>query len=214
MPPACAFVSCANPPQCGHQRRVFPYRSARVCDALGNSRRRILNINRPGNCRLLQRIGAMRESRPWSTHLPNKHRLHPPRETAGFSRCYAAVFNSMSDLQQVIEAREIDIRCWHCGWIESRTVSWLNSKRHMSCPTCSSVIVLDTSEVRREITRQRRQLSTLHGQMVNLLDASPASSGCNHPTDSRVCVDIWISPWRIAIRTCSHRTRGARQFGD
>jgi len=78
----------------------------------------------------------------------------------------------MSDLQEVIEGREIDVRCWHCGWTEARTVSWLSSKRHMSCPTCDSVIVLDTSEVRREIMRQRKQLATLHGQMVNVLESS------------------------------------------
>jgi hypothetical protein len=42
----------------------------------------------------------------------------------------------------------------------------------MSCPTCDSVIVLDTSEVRREIMRQRKQLATLHGQMLNVLESS------------------------------------------
>lgn len=78
----------------------------------------------------------------------------------------------MSDLQQVIEGREIEVRCWQCGWTEARTVSWLSSKRHMSCPTCDSVIVLDTSEVRREIMRQRKQLATLHGQMASLLEPS------------------------------------------
>jgi hypothetical protein len=31
------------------------------------------------------------------------------------------------------------------------------------------VIVLDTSEVRREMMRQRKQLATLHGQIVNML---------------------------------------------
>jgi hypothetical protein len=77
----------------------------------------------------------------------------------------------MWDLQQVLEEREIDVRCWQCGWTEARTMSWLSSKRHMSCPTCDSVIVLDTSQVRREIMRQRKQLAALHGQMVNLLES-------------------------------------------
>jgi hypothetical protein len=77
----------------------------------------------------------------------------------------------MSNLQQVLEEREIDVRCWQCGWTEARTMSWLSSKRHMSCPTCDSVIVLDTSQVRREIMRQRKQLAALHGQMVNLLES-------------------------------------------
>ncbi len=77
-----------------------------------------------------------------------------------------------SELQEVIERREIEIGCWQCGWTEARTLSWLSSMRHMSCPTCGSVIVLDTSEVRREITRHRRQLSTLHGQMLTIMDAA------------------------------------------
>jgi hypothetical protein len=78
----------------------------------------------------------------------------------------------MPDLNEVIEHREIDIRCWHCGWKEARILSWVASQRHMNCPTCASVIVLDSSEVRREITRQRKQLAALHGQMVNLLQSA------------------------------------------
>jgi ribosomal protein S27E len=78
----------------------------------------------------------------------------------------------MSELQEVIEGRELEIRCWHCSWVEARTLSWVSSKRHMSCPTCSSVIVLDTSEVRREILRQRKQLAALHGLMVRIMDTS------------------------------------------
>lgn len=78
----------------------------------------------------------------------------------------------MSELDQVIDGREIDIKCWHCGWTEPRTLAWLSEQRHMNCPGCSSVIVLDSSEVRREITRQRRQLSALHGQMLDTLRAA------------------------------------------
>jgi ribosomal protein S27E len=78
----------------------------------------------------------------------------------------------MLELQDLIEAREFEIRCWHCGWAEARTLSWVSSKRHMSCPTCSSVIVLDTSGVRREILRQRKQLAALHCQIVRIMDTS------------------------------------------
>ena len=53
----------------------------------------------------------------------------------------------------------------------------------MNCPTCSSVIVLDSSQVRREITRQRKQLEALHGQMVNLLrSASKIARRAHLPT--------------------------------
>jgi hypothetical protein len=78
----------------------------------------------------------------------------------------------MAELNELIEGREIDIKCWHCGWTDPRTLAWLSARRHMNCPRCTSVIVLDGSEVRREITRQRRQFSALHGQMVTLLEAA------------------------------------------
>lgn len=78
----------------------------------------------------------------------------------------------MPELNELIERREIDVSCWHCGWTEARTLSWVSSQRHMSCPTCASVIVLDSSELRREIARQRKQLQALHSQMVNLLDSA------------------------------------------
>jgi hypothetical protein len=78
----------------------------------------------------------------------------------------------MAELNDLIEGREIDVKCWLCGWIESRTLAWLSAQRHMNCPSCRSVIVLDSSEMRREITRQRKQLSTLHGQMVTLLQSA------------------------------------------
>jgi hypothetical protein len=78
----------------------------------------------------------------------------------------------MGELDELIENREIDIHCWQCQWTEPRSLSWLSSQRHMNCPLCASVIVLDSSEVRREIARQRRQLAALHGQMVNLLQSA------------------------------------------
>ena len=80
------------------------------------------------------------------------------------------------ELSELIDSREIDIKCWQCGWSEPRTLAWLSAQRHMNCPGCSSVIVLDSSEVRREIARQRRQLSALHGQMVSLLESASKTS--------------------------------------
>lgn len=76
----------------------------------------------------------------------------------------------MPEIDELIESRQIDVRCWHCEWSEPRALSWLSTQRHMACPECASVIVLDTSEVRREIARQRRQLATLREQMTKLLD--------------------------------------------
>ena len=78
----------------------------------------------------------------------------------------------MADLDDLIERREIDVCCWHCDWSGTRTLHWVAAQRHMSCPACASVIVLDSSNLRREITRQRKQLSALHGQMVHLLQGA------------------------------------------
>ena len=124
----------------------------------------------------------------------------------------------MWNLQQVIAGREIEIRCWHCGWTEARTLSWLSSKRHMSCPTCTSVIVLDTSEVRREITRQRRQLSTLHGQMVNLLDASgrqqapPSNQPASRRPTSRPNLDLALAHRHPDVLASGSRSSSVRRM--
>jgi ribosomal protein S27E len=78
----------------------------------------------------------------------------------------------MGQLSELIERREMDVRCWQCDWAEARTLQWVSAQRHMNCPACAAVIVLDTSEVRREIALQRKQLAALHGQMVNLLQGA------------------------------------------
>lgn len=75
----------------------------------------------------------------------------------------------MQDLIESIEERQLSVRCWHCDWNEQRTLSWFAGQRHMSCPQCESIIVLDTSDVRRELARQRRQLSQLRDQIAKLL---------------------------------------------
>jgi hypothetical protein len=75
----------------------------------------------------------------------------------------------MQDLIESIEERKLLLRCWHCDWNEQRTLSWFSGQRHMNCPQCESIIVLDTSDVRRELARQRRQLSELRDQIAKLL---------------------------------------------
>ena len=119
----------------------------------------------------------------------------------------------MSELHEVIEGRELDIRCWHCGWVEARTLSWVSSKRHMSCPTCNSVIVLDTSEVRREIVRQRKQLAALHGQMVKIMDMSAKQPTLRavRPAGCRPNLDLALAHRHPDI---SRRLRGHRDRSE
>jgi ribosomal protein S27E len=118
----------------------------------------------------------------------------------------------MSELQQVIEGRELDIRCWQCGWMEARTLSWVSSRRHMSCPTCSSIIVLDTSEVRREILRQRKQIAALHGQMVRIMDTSSTQLLCTvRQSNGRPNLDLALAHRHP---DSSRRMRGQRHRGE
>lgn len=119
----------------------------------------------------------------------------------------------MSELHEVIEGRELEIRCWHCGWAEARTLSWVSSRRHMSCPTCSSVIVLDTSGVRREILRQRKQLAALHGQIVRIMDTS-RTQPLQHTvrrTNGRPNLDLALAHRHPDI---SRRMRGQRHRSE
>jgi hypothetical protein len=72
-------------------------------------------------------------------------------------------------LSALIESRELEVICGHCGWAGHRPLSWLSSHRDMNCPTCAGVIVLNTSERRREIMAVRRQVSALHDQLAGSL---------------------------------------------
>lgn len=75
----------------------------------------------------------------------------------------------MSALSEAIESREIEVQCRCCGWSELRTLNWLGARRDMHCPACLSVIVLNTSERRREISHLRRQMAALHEHFADVI---------------------------------------------
>jgi hypothetical protein len=77
----------------------------------------------------------------------------------------------MSALSEAIESRELAVQCRCCGWSEPRTLSWLSARRDMNCPACCSVIVLNTSERRREISHLRRQMAALHEHFAGVIPA-------------------------------------------
>jgi len=77
----------------------------------------------------------------------------------------------MCALNDAIEARELKVQCRHCGWSEYRTLSWFGTRRDMNCPTCCGVIVLNTSERRREISLLRRQVAALHEHFATVIPA-------------------------------------------
>ncbi len=83
----------------------------------------------------------------------------------------------MAALDDLIEARELEVRCAHCEWAEFRVLGWLSARRDMNCPTCLSVIVLNTSERRREIACLRRQVFALHDLLVDTIPAADHGIG-------------------------------------
>jgi hypothetical protein len=72
---------------------------------------------------------------------------------------------SREDLVPLIESYEFEIDCRHCGWSGRHNVGWLNARRDMNCPACRGVIVLNTSERRRQIAALRRQVAALREQL-------------------------------------------------
>ena len=96
----------------------------------------------------------------------------------------------MTALPDLIEAREITIQCRPCGWTEQRSVSWLSTQRDMICPSCQRVVVLNTSEIKRKIASLRRQCSTMHKQLVEII---PSANHCMQRETSQLN--------RVAVRT-------------
>jgi uncharacterized Zn finger protein (UPF0148 family) len=80
----------------------------------------------------------------------------------------------MDELDSVIDSRELDVDCRRCGWRGERPLAWLRAQRDMNCPACRSVIVLNTSERRRQMAAVRRQVEALHRQ---LSDTIPSAAG-------------------------------------
>jgi hypothetical protein len=78
----------------------------------------------------------------------------------------------VADLTSVIEALQLRIECRHCGCCEDKTLSWLSTRRDMNCCRCGGVIVLNTSELKREIAALRRQVASLHRQLSGTIPAA------------------------------------------
>ena len=88
----------------------------------------------------------------------------------------------MADLTSVLEMLQLRIECRHCGCCEDKTLSWLSTRRDMNCRQCSGVIVLNTSERKREISALRRQVASLHQQLSGTIPAA----GCVMDKASRL----------------------------
>ncbi len=116
----------------------------------------------------------------------------------------------MTALPDLIEARELAVQCRPCGWTEQRCVSWLSTQRDMICPSCQRVIVLNTSEIKRKIASLRRQCSTMHKQLVEII---PSANHCMQRDTTQLN--------RVAVRTQTqfalmqvYRSRTSRRVLD
>lgn len=83
----------------------------------------------------------------------------------------------MADLTSVLDLLLLQIECRHCGYCENKTLRWLNLRRDMNCCQCNGVIVLNTSERKREISALRRQIASLHDQLVGAIPAADCFMG-------------------------------------
>ena len=75
----------------------------------------------------------------------------------------------MADLTNVIETLRLRIECPHCGYSEEKSLHWLSGRRDMNCCQCSGVIVLNTSNRKREMAALRRQVENLHDQLIDAI---------------------------------------------
>jgi hypothetical protein len=104
---------------------------------------------------------------------------------------------SAGELNALVESYELEIECRHCGWCGQRTLGWLAAHRDTNCPACRGVIVLNTSERRREISALRRQVAALHEQLSGsissaenvLAGAQAAQANAPKPAASRL--SLW-----------------------
>lgn len=78
----------------------------------------------------------------------------------------------MADLTNMIDTLQLRVECPHCGYGEDKTLSWLSTRRDMNCCQCSGVIVLNTSERKREMAALRRQVESLHDQLVDTISTA------------------------------------------
>jgi hypothetical protein len=78
----------------------------------------------------------------------------------------------MSDLTAVIGSKELPVDCGQCNWQDARCLDWLLVHRDMICPGCGGVIVLNTSERRRQMAALQRQVRALHEQLVETLSST------------------------------------------
>jgi ribosomal protein S27E len=68
-------------------------------------------------------------------------------------------------IDELIEARELEIECHACHATNSRTLGWLRSRHETQCDTCGELIVLGTADLRARMRNTERLLRALGDQL-------------------------------------------------
>ena len=109
-----------------------------------------------------------------------------------------------------INIQKLDVSCGLCGWKDSRSVGWVSMRRDMSCPTCRSTIVLNTSTLRARIALLRRQVTQLQTQLAGAVSNaafSPRLPAARRPAVPGLALASVPSHWPAPRQSL----KGARQ---
>jgi hypothetical protein len=72
-------------------------------------------------------------------------------------------------IDELIEAREIDIECHACHVTNLRALGWLRTRHETRCDGCGELIVLGTADLRAQIRNTERLLRTMSTQLTERL---------------------------------------------
>ena len=78
-----------------------------------------------------------------------------------------------SGIDELIEAREIEIQCHSCHATVTRTLGWMRNRHETSCDACDELIVLGTAALRAEMRTTARLLRALGQQLGEQLSNNP-----------------------------------------
>jgi hypothetical protein len=80
-------------------------------------------------------------------------------------------------LDEVIDAREMEVDCHCCHAMNLRTLGWLRNRHETQCDCCGELIVLGTAELRSQMRNTERLLRALSEQLTERLSRSPVRLG-------------------------------------
>lgn len=80
-------------------------------------------------------------------------------------------------LDEVIDAREMEVECHACHTTNLRTLGWMRNRHETQCDCCGELIVLGTADLRSQMRNTERLLRTLSEQLTDQLRHSPIHLG-------------------------------------